>query len=370
MKNVVLLACLTIFGMDCSFGTDPNGGAGAIVWTAVGASYAAPAVADSTVYFATSDHAVTALDSRTGQVRWRSPTGETLGGSLGGNVLVVGALVIAPDLGLYGFDRITGARRWAFRPASGDTPGRFTISTDGVRVFMGSAAGYAYGVDALTGVPVWINPLAVDGNSVVSHPVTDRGLVFVTLRHFTNPSTGGVVALDALTGAIRWQRDFVATGPGRGAGSYGRVGIWRDLVFAAADDGTVYALNRDSGAVVWISPRPVDEGGYDDQRPITVVGDIVAVGSDRPVLAGLDAATGQQRWTIQSAFGSVNYQMGGDSQYLFLSYGSLQLSAIDVGAGRIVWTNGGRPGDYAAFAVADAERVYVPGFHGLYALRR
>lgn len=114
----------------------------------------------------------------------------------------------------------------------------------------------------------------------------------------------------------------------------------------------------------------MDEGGYDDQRPITVVGDIVAVGSDRPVLAGLDAATGKERWSIRSAFGSVNYQMGGDDQYLFLSYGSLQLSAIDVGAGKIVWTSGGRPGDYTAFAVADAERVYVPGFSGLYALRR
>ena len=254
MKNVVLLACLTIFAMACSFATDPNKGPGATVWTAAGASFAAPAVADSTVYFATTDHALTALDSRSGVVRWRSPNGETRGLSLGSNVLIVGRLVIVPDLGLYGFDRVTGTRRWAFRPASGDTPGRFTISTDGARVFMGSAAGYAYGVDALTGVPVWINPLAVDGNSVVSHPVTDRGLVFVTLCHFTNPSTGGVVALDALTGAIRWQHDFVATGPGRGAGSYGRVGIWRDLVIAAADDGTVYALNRESGAVVWISP--------------------------------------------------------------------------------------------------------------------
>ena len=123
MKHVLLLACLTLGIVDCRSTTEPNGEAGTIVWTAARASFAAPAVADSTVYFATSDHAATALDSCTGKVRWRSPTGESVGRTAGRNVLVVGALVIVPDLGLYAFDRVTGARQWAFRPASGDTPG-------------------------------------------------------------------------------------------------------------------------------------------------------------------------------------------------------------------------------------------------------
>lgn len=370
-KGIALLVCLTVGGVDCRSLTEPSGGPGSVLWTAAGASMAAPAVADSTVYFGTSDHTMTALDSRTGQVRWRTPSGESIGLSPGRNVLVVGSLVVLPDLGLHAFDRVTGARRWSFHPSSGDTPGRFTIATDGTRIFAGSAAGYAYAVDAFSGASIWTNPIAVDENSVVSYPVADRGLVFVTLRHFTNPSTGGVVALDAVTGAIRWKRDFVATAPGRGAGSFGRVGLWHELVIAAADDGTIYALNRDTGAIVWISPRPADEGGFNDQRPIAVVADIVAVGSDRPVLAGLDAATGQQRWTIPSPYGSVNYQMGSDGQYLYLPFVGLQLSAIDVRSGSIIWTSGSRPsGDYVAYAVADAERVYVPGFHGLYALRR
>jgi hypothetical protein len=45
---------------------------------------------------------------------------------------------------VYAFDRVTGEKRWSFRPASGDTPGRYTIATDGTRIFLGSAAGFAH----------------------------------------------------------------------------------------------------------------------------------------------------------------------------------------------------------------------------------
>jgi outer membrane protein assembly factor BamB len=332
---------------------------------------AAPAVADTTVYFGTSDHAITALDTRTGRVRWRTASGETAGLTPGQNVLVVGPLVALPDLGLYAFDRATGARRWSFHPPSGDTPGRFIIATDGVRIFTGSAAGYAYAVDARTGTSLWTTAIAVDGNSVVADPVADQGSVFVTLRHWTNPTTGGVVALDAVTGAIRWQRNFVPTGPGQGAGSYGRVGLWHGLVIASADDGAVYGLDRNTGAIVWVSPRPADEGGFNDQRPVAVVGDVVAVGSDRTVLTGLDAATGQQRWTIRSEHGSIDFEMGSDDRYVYLPYVNLQMSAIDLSSGTIAWTSGSLPiGEYVAYAVSDGNQVYAPGLHGLYALRR
>jgi outer membrane protein assembly factor BamB len=356
---------------NCRTATEPGDGPGSVVWRAAGVSMAAPAVADTTVYFGTSDHAITALDTRTGQVRWRTASGETAGLAPGQNVLVVGSLVALPDLGLYAFDRATGARRWSFHPPSGDTPGRFIIATDGVRIFTGSAAGYAYAVDARTGTSLWTTAIAVDGNSVVADPVADQGSVFVTLRHWTNPTTGGVVALDAVTGAIRWQRNFVPSGPGQGAGSYGRVGLWHGLVIASADDGAVYGLDRNTGAIVWVSPRPADEGGFNDQRPVAVVGDVVAVGSDRTVLTGLDAATGQQRWTIRSEHGSIDFEMGSDDRYLYLPYVNLQMSAIDLSSGTIAWTSGSLPiGEYVAYAVSDGSQVYAPGLHGLFALRR
>src|SRR5438309_2231537 len=157
---LMVAAALVVLG--CRANTEPSSGPGSVLWQAVDSSMAAPAVADSTVYFGTLDHAAVALDVRTGAVRWRSSTGETLGENPGRNVLVVGGLLVVPDIGIHAFDRTTGASRWHFHPASGDQPGRFAIATDGTTIFAGSAAGFAYAINASTGTPVWSDVLAVD----------------------------------------------------------------------------------------------------------------------------------------------------------------------------------------------------------------
>jgi outer membrane protein assembly factor BamB len=137
------LLSLGVSSIVCHSATEPTSGPGAILWSFPAGSGTAPAVGDSTVYFGTYDNTALALDSRTGALRWRTPTGET-GSSPGSSVLLVGPLLIVPDFGVYAFDRVTGEKRWSFRPASGDTPGRYTIATDGTRIFLGSAAGFAH----------------------------------------------------------------------------------------------------------------------------------------------------------------------------------------------------------------------------------
>jgi outer membrane protein assembly factor BamB len=341
-----------------------------VLWKVAGGSWAAPAAADGVVFFLGLDHTVVALDANTGTQRWQAAAGGGRGWPNGRNVIVAGENVIVPDEAVYGFDRATGAQRWMFLPTSGDMPGRFHLSTDGVRVYTGSPAGFAYALDPATGTPIWTTELASDNISAVYSPVVDRGLVVVTLRHFTNPATGGVVALDAATGAVRWRRDFPTTGPGRGSGSQGRAGLWRNLIIAPSDDGTIYAMDRADGTIAWVSPRPDDEGGYDDQRPVMVVGDVVVVGSDRPVITGLDAASGAEVWRIPSAYGSVSYEMGSDGSRAYVQYASLQLSAIDPVAGRIVWTVGSPPGEFLSYPTIEGERVFVGAGDGLFALRR
>lgn len=89
---------------------DPTGpGAGRTLWSVAGSSLAAPAVADSTVYFASRTHALVALDTRTGAQRWQAVAGSGVQPP-GENVLVIGTHVIMADNALFGFDRTTGAR--------------------------------------------------------------------------------------------------------------------------------------------------------------------------------------------------------------------------------------------------------------------
>ena len=365
----IFFASAALAGADCRAPSEPDAGQ-RVIWKAAGDSRAAPAVTGSLVYFLTLNHTVVALDAGTGSQRWQATAGSGSGPPAGRNVIVAGANVIAPDNGVYAFDRTNGVPRWVFLPTSGDMPGRFHISTDGTRVYTGSPAGFAYALDPATGSAIWTTELASDNNSVVYSPVVDRGLVVVTLRHFTNPTTGGVVALEAATGAVRWRRAFPTTGPGRGSGSYGRAGFWHELVIAPADDGTIYAMDRNDGTIVWVSPRPSDEGGFDDQRPVMVVGDMVVVGSDRPVITGLDASTGAERWRLASSAGSVSYEMGTDGSRAYIVDAGLYLSAIDPMVGRVLWNIGSQAGDFSPYPIIDGDRVYVGGLGGLYALRR
>src|SRR6476661_14048 len=222
-----LSAILTLVASTVLACGEPSGPGSSdrVVWKVPGGSVAAPATSNGSVYFLTVNHALLALDAGTGAKRWESIAGSGTGFPRGKNLLIVGENVIVPDEAVYAFDRATGARGWVFQPASGDMPGRFLIASDGARVYTGSPAGFAYALDPATGSAIWTTELASDNNTVVYSPAVDGGLVVVTLRHFTNPTTGGVVALDAVTGAIRWQRNFVPTGPGQGSGSYGRVAL-------------------------------------------------------------------------------------------------------------------------------------------------
>ena len=368
LRAKLVHVCILPLLAGCQTGTNPEAGGG-ILWQVAGRGIGAPAVSDSTVYVASLDHHVLALDARTGQERWNVTTGVTLGENEGRNVLIVGNLVIVPDAAIHAFDRVTGERRWTFSTTSGDLPGRYILSTDGVRVFAGSPAGFAYALDATTGQPVWIDSIARDNISVVISPVVNRGLVVLSVRHDTNPSTGGIVALDAATGVVRWRVDFPSTGPGRGSGSLRRASFWGELVVASSDDGTVYAMDRETGAYRWTSPRPADITAFDDVRPLAVVGSTVVVGSDRAVITGLDTATGSERWRI-SGESSVNYEIGSDGTRAYVVNANLRILAIDVQAGKLLWVGGGRPvGDYTPFPVSDGVRVYASGLQAYYALR-
>ena len=131
------------------------------------------------------------------------------------------------------------------------------------------------------------------------HPVSAGGLLF-----FGSSADGQVIALDAATGAQRWQ--FFTGGPVRFAPA-----LWRDRLFAVSDDGHLYCLNVADGKLLWRK-----RGGPDDRMVLgndqiisqwparggpVVADDVVyfAAGiwpSDGIYLYALDAATGKVQW--------------------------------------------------------------------------
>ena len=134
----------------------------------------------------------------------------------------------------------------------------------------------------------------------VNHCVIADGRVFSG-----DSVTGKVQALDLKTGKRLWE--FYTEGPVRFAPV-----VWRDQLFVASDDGHLYALDVDQGALKWKRRGgPSDKMVVGNERVISkwpargapvVSGDIVyfAAGiwpSDGIFLYALNAKTGEQIWS-------------------------------------------------------------------------
>jgi outer membrane protein assembly factor BamB len=75
-----------------------------------------------------------------------------------------------------------------------------------------------------------------------------------------------MVAIDIATGRVRWDRRLPRT-------PYGAATISNDLVLTTTYDGTLWALDRSTGAVVW-RERPFAESN----APLVVAGDMLIAG--------------------------------------------------------------------------------------------
>jgi outer membrane protein assembly factor BamB len=119
--------------------------------------------------------------------------------------------------------------------------------------------------------------MASDGRTVFV-PVNDFPIVWRNQErfHIANPlaGTGELVAIDVASGRVRWERKLPHT-------PYGAATIASDLVFTTTYDGTVWALRRSSGEIVWTSHLP---GGTN--APLAVAGDALVAAASVPLRPG------------------------------------------------------------------------------------
>ncbi|MFJ8194061.1 PQQ-binding-like beta-propeller repeat protein [Streptomyces sp. NPDC096094] len=192
------------------------------------------------------DHvSVTALDPASGEVAWtfRARQGEPRPAAAGhGRVAVVDATL------LHGLVQSSGEVRWSRAR---------TARPEAAPAAVGSAPlaladeGAVMTLDAATGGCLWARPLPGTPSPVL--PAADA----LVTSYDTGCGTDLVLALDAATGEVRWERRLHT------AGALELVGVRSGLVLARAGRGSTGLLGR--------APRP-------------------------PFLVGLDASDGRPRW--------------------------------------------------------------------------
>jgi outer membrane protein assembly factor BamB len=166
-----------------------------------------------------------------------------------------------------------------------------TPTVVGSLVFVGSCNGYFRAFDRSTGSLVWMYDTRQDGDPVEFHgdPVLAAGVLIVgcDLRH--KDGKGRVYAFDPETGAVRWLRPA-------GHGVATDLPVHAERVFAATLDDELLALDVASGVPVWSFAT----GASNDQFFITSTPGLangrVFFGGLDGVLYALDGETGRVLW--------------------------------------------------------------------------
>jgi len=266
-----------------------------------------PAVADNTVYIGSYDGKFYALDVRTGALKWKfategerrfeakgihgwQPKNQTIADPfdifLSSPVVANGAVYFGSgDGNLYALDSRTGDLRWKFK--TGDVVHASPALADGV-LFFGSWDSYFYAVDATTGKEKWRfhagdDPLIHNQVGFQSSPAVANGVVYTGCRD------ANLYALDATNGKEKWrfntELSWVITSPAVVDGK---------VFFATSDSSLYHVVDANSGKGV------VRQQGkaYMFSSP-AIVGDVAFIGVLNGTLEARDTKTGDLLWDFQ-----------------------------------------------------------------------
>lgn len=300
-----------------------------------------PAVVDGAVYVGVRDengvarNGVVSLDLRSGGRRWWAPTDALVEGS----VAVAGDTVLAGSVRgtLYGFDAGSGRERWTWRvnaPAAPDHPRRAWMyqapAVDGDTVFQAYSASDGMHVAALdvhTGQQRWVSGSI--GSTWLSKGtvVVGDGVVFAMAQG------GQVSALDAATGAIRWQRN-----PGSGW-TYASATVAGGLLLRPYSGDLLVAMDVATGVERWRyrSPGASFIFGSSTAASPAVRDGVAYMGFTDGAVTALDLATGRPRWTQPTGHAVLSSPaVGGDIVYAGSNDGRVR--GFDRRTGQPLWS--------------------------------
>lgn len=240
-----------------------------------------PGGGDGMVLIGTGDARVIAREADSGKVRWVAKVSSEV---LAPPRAAAGVTVVRTgDGNIYGLNSETGVEMWNYdRTVPALTlRGNAAPVIDDELVLAGFDSGRLVALDLKTGRPNWDSPLAIpSGRSDLERMVdVDAEPVVVGATAFVASFHGGVAAISTLDGQIEWTREI---------SSYAELSLGEGRVYVTDEDGSVWALDRDTGASVWkqdglkfrFATAPVFHRGY------------VIVGDFEGYVHWLDATTG------------------------------------------------------------------------------
>jgi outer membrane protein assembly factor BamB len=267
-----------------------------------------PAVTSDAVYVASTDGSLYAVNRADGTQRWKVDTR----GPIASSPAVANGLVyiVSGDGNFYAVDAATGKERWKFAtkgerrftapgihgaiPRTERMPDPFDVflsspAVAGGVVYFGSGDQHVYALDANTGAVRW---QFATGDVVHASPAVSDGVVYI------GSWDRNVYALDAATGREKWKYTT-----GNDTVIYNQIGIASSaaisggMVFVGGRDGKFHAVDARTGAMKWIVDN---RGGWTIASPAVQSGVVYFPTSDGTRFKAIDAATGAPKFDLQT----------------------------------------------------------------------
>lgn len=225
-----------------------------------------------------------AMDRDSGEVRWRVPV---VNGVEGGATLIRDRLFVGGSDGkFYAINARNGEILWVFHTNAESLGEPFLDGSTGI-LYVLTAANVVHALDAESGRPVWVYSRQDAAQFTIrggSKPAMKGETLYVGF------SDGFLAALNARTGAIRWDVQLNRNKRFRDVDS--SPVIDGDRLYVAGYDDKLYALSTENGEILWT----LDRGGY---SAVTVDGNRVFYPTSDGALLALDRTSGRILWDFK-----------------------------------------------------------------------
>lgn len=301
-----------------------------------------PLVHGETVYIASSDRNLYAVNRSTGELRWKFDGGGPLSSSpayLDGTVYINSL-----DGNLYAVDAVTGKQKWKFAtrgerrftaPGIHGAMPRTEMMADPFDVFLssptvangtlyfGSGDNNVYALDAVTGSLKWTFKT---GDVVHATPAVSSGVVYI------GSWDRNMYALDAASGKELWRYQT-----GNDTTIYNQVGIASSAaiaggkIFFGCRDGHFYALDAKTGKLIWSHDNKM---GWVIASPAVRDNTVYFPTSDGTRFKALDAATGELKYSTQNK--AISFSSPAIvNDVVFFGSSDGWLHALDIATGKV-----------------------------------
>lgn len=240
------------------------------------------------------DHRLFKIDPKAGSKKWSFYSGGGVSRSIAGvstSVLSNGGVFVKTyDAAVYALDPTTGEVQWEFLgDGQGGVLSPLGYTANGLVYVSISYPGRILALDEVTGAIKW----GVTNNAYFSPVVLSaNGNLYFGARANTAVPSSAIHALNSKTGQPIWEFGFPT-----GASSIGQPAVnSQETVFATADNGLTYAIDGHTGQKKW--EYRTEDPNKNQMDPVADSLGTVFVGLSQKIFA-INAQSGSLKWKIQ-----------------------------------------------------------------------